>query len=840
MKSKRLLAFLLTICMIGGMLPTVFAAEGDAGGAGVELVYDFACTALAGYNSEVTLASDKIGNLIPDSKKSHYWKFENLINVNYAGFQYNGLSFYTATKTAELNSNAVVLTIKVPASGTYNAEATLPIGLGYEERTDVYLVNKAVATEKNWNVTTMEGIRAAIDVSLDDANAAVKHIASYDGNTSATGSDLFAENVYLIAGDYYMFVIANEGSVQYTAQDRTYGTISKLVLKSEDAVSKSATVKYTFTAEAQNGWTSGNNGEITKLLNYTDLNRNVSSGEWRYSGYINLGTIVLYSDELDGLAIRVDNADYYGNNAAVLKMMVEESGIYKPSMIYRKYVQDGKLNVYFVPVSYVDAKWTNDKANWNLADIFKDPETKHVASQDGWKAGVGNSYPKEQNVSSEYDDVYFESGEYYVLMSIVEGSGKPFLTPKVYFYTKGITLTRQPEISLSAPEGAVKIGKTATLSTVLTNEAGTPITVGSFAYKSSNPSVAEVSNNGVVTGVAEGKTTIEVTATVCGVEFTDSVDITIEPELEYVALATSTSIAPNTINVIGNTYTRGTEVTVTALDKSAEGYTFRHWVRGTADNGEVVSKSPSYSFKLMTNTYLTAVYSEKTDDKIVEFYNGNGDYLETKTVVNNAVELPTEPKMTGFKFLQWIVGKNGNESIVLNKNNVTADVTYAVAEFGDNETVKFGVAGEDEEVVYDTPITRASSDGQEKAWYRNDALVGYGTSYTFNVWADVTSIEEKAITTKAPVVYLDPVAKDSARMIEYDAGGKEIVEVGILFGNGNNMSVSSCMYKATSQTNGGVDGHGQFTAKPANDTQTVARGYMIYQDGSEYKVVYSN
>lgn len=263
-------------------------------------------------------------------------------------------------------------------------------------------------------------------------------------------------------------------------------------------------------------------------------------------------------------------------------------------------------------------------------------------------------------------------------------------------------------------------------------------------------------------------------------------------------------------------------------------------MRGTEDAGEVVSKSPSYSFKLMTNTYLTAVYSEKTDDKIVEFYNGNGDYLETQKVTGTAVELPANPKMTGFKFLQWIVGKNGNESIVLNKNNVTADVTYAVAEFGDNETVKFTVAGESEAVVYDTSITRNSSDGQEKAWYRNDALVGYGTSYTFNVWADVTSIEEKAITTKAPVVYLDPVAKDSARMIEYDAGGKEIVEVGILFGNGNNMSVASCMYKATSQTNGGVDGHGQFTAKPANDTQTVARGYMIYQDGSEYKVVYSN
>jgi len=81
------------------------------------------------------------------------------------------------------------------------------------------------------------------------------------------------------------------------------------------------------------------------------------------------------------------------------------------------------------------------------------------------------------------------------------------------------------------------------------------------------------------------------------------------------------------------------------------------------------------------------------------------------------------------------------------------------------------------------------------------------------------------------------VKDGNARMIEYDAGGKKIVEAGILFGNGENMTVDSCLYKATSKKN---STHGQFTAKPANNTQTVARGYMIYQDGDEYKVVYSD
>ena len=65
--------------------------------------------------------------------------------------------------------------------------------------------------------------------------------------------------------------------------------------------------------------------------------------------------------------------------------------------------------------------------------------------------------------------------------------------------------------------------------------------------------------------------------------------------------------------------TRGDSVTVTAAD--FDGYTFRYWVRGSADNGTWMSADKSYTFSLMTNTCLTAVYSEATTDKVVEFFN---------------------------------------------------------------------------------------------------------------------------------------------------------------------------------------------------------------------------
>lgn len=580
MKSKRLLAFLLTICMIGGLIPTVFAAEGEP----VTLVYDFACTVLDGYNSTTTLASDNIGNLVPNSAKSSYWKFESKINVKLANFQSNGFVFTTSDRTDASEDHAVVFTINVPTSGTYSASVKDHL-INYQgEWIDIYLVSKAVVAEEGWDVTTIQGVKAAIaERSMTDSTAAVKHIASYDTCYNATGeNDKLAENVYLLGGDYYMFLVASDSATDPTPGAENagfYAVLSKLTLTSEDASAVSADVKYTFTAEAQNGWTGGNSGDISQMLNYTDLNSEISTGKWKYCGYRNLGTVVLYSDAYDGFAVRVDSEDYYGNNAVIFKVDIEKSGMYKPSMVYRKYVQDGRLNVYFVPVSYADSKWDMKSSSLNLAEIFGDLGVKRIASQNGWLGGVNGNYPKEQNVYSEYDNVYLNSEEYYVLMSLVRGDGEPYLKPKMFFYTKGLTLTRQPEVSLSAPEGAVKIGKTATLSTVLTNEAGTPITVGSFAYKSSNPSVAEVSNNGVVTGVAEGTATIQVTATVCGVEFTDSVDITIEPELEYVALATANNVEENSFEIIGDKYTRGKDVTASAEPEITVGektYVFRH------------------------------------------------------------------------------------------------------------------------------------------------------------------------------------------------------------------------------------------------------------------------
>ena len=114
--------------------------------------------------------------------------------------------------------------------------------------------------------------------------------------------------------------------------------------------------------------------------------------------------------------------------------------------------------------------------------------------------------------------------------------------------------------------------------------------------------------------------------------------------------------------------------------------------------------------------------------------------------------------------------------------------------------------------------------------------INSSVSAPYYVWEDSEITSEDGNAPSEPIIVLDDAKKGTARMIEYDAAGFKIIEAGILFGNGTDMTVESCMYKAASKLN---LNHGQFTAKPANDEYTSAIGYIIYEDNGEYKVVYS-
>ena len=304
-----------------------------------------------------------------------------------------------------------------------------------------------------------------------------------------------------------------------------------------------------------------------------------------------------------------------------------------------------------------------------------------------------------------------------------------------------------------------------------------------------------------------------------------------------VGLTDSAEITVNGIAHNGNliySFDRSDEITVEA-GVAPEGKRFKAWVQGTADNGIWKSGDEKYTFKIMTHTYLTAVYEDvPTEDAyVVEYYNENGKYFATKEADGTTPVLPNTPTLTGYTFDMWTVD---GETKFDNSSILTEKLTRAVAKYTANDIaannfVKYN--GQDKTGKFGTDVVL--SDAQATHWIRDGRVVAYGTDYTHYIW-DATSIYcSYAPIENNPVVVIEDTLVDGANMIEYDAGNKKIIEVGILFGTAT-VDVSSCRYKATSQWN---KNHGQFTAS-RNSDEAYARGYLIYDDGGVYKVIYTD
>ena len=271
-------------------------------------------------------------------------------------------------------------------------------------------------------------------------------------------------------------------------------------------------------------------------------------------------------------------------------------------------------------------------------------------------------------------------------------------------------------------------------------------------------------------------------------------------------------------------------------------YKFLGWKRGSADHGVWLTTDAKVEFPIMTHTFLTAVYEPVADDAAVnvEFYNYKGQYLDTAENVGNtafsAITKP-EPTLTGYSNPFWTL--DGVNAIA--DNTIFTKLTRIVAKYSstdsfavtiDSETIKGATSNT---YAYDTELELESVLGNAGTWYVGDKPVAYGVSYKHCVWdeASITFVAEK---TTAPIISIDDKVKDNgARMISYDANGKDIVEVGILFGD--NAVVTSFGSKAASKATGNVQG--QFTAMPNSGNSATARGYLIYSDGTEYKVIYS-
>lgn len=366
-------------------------------------------------------------------------------------------------------------------------------------------------------------------------------------------------------------------------------------------------------------------------------------------------------------------------------------------------------------------------------------------------------------------------------------------------------------------DGTTTVTATGTLST--TGYTKTSGGAATFTYASSNPSVATVSADGTVTAKNGGVAKITATCTnaVSGNNSLSTMIVVDEPS-NTVSFGADSNVNGVSITTNISGYTQGevtsvsleTPVTVTA-QKTVGDYVFRGWVRGSERGGRFISNETEYSFNAMKNTYLTAIYTLAAD---TEYYAWNGEFLGT--------EEPEEPEVLGYVFDEW-------------KPSEDADVTRYVAQYtqaADEYNVTYN--GVTNKYKFNDKVVLESNTAVY--WYRNDKLVDYGTEYTFYVWDDAT-VKTSSEGHELPIVVLDAKVKDNNFMIEYDNAGKEIVEVGILFGNAGSVpTVSSCYENMNSQREN--VSHGQFTARA--DQYTNARGYLIYRDNDDsFKVIYS-
>jgi len=374
----------------------------------------------------------------------------------------------------------------------------------------------------------------------------------------------------------------------------------------------------------------------------------------------------------------------------------------------------------------------------------------------------------------------------------------------------------------TADDSTIVKGKTtATKTSGYLSTTGTALT--SFTYTSSNPAVATVdANTGVVTAVSGG--VAKITATCAeAIDGYNSVSTLIAVDEPTTTVSFGFDSSVDGISITSD-YTQGevvsvqreTEIAVSAPETATVGgknYVFRGWVRGKADGGRVISLDAEYSFTAMTNTYLTAIYTEAADE---EYYAWNGEFLGTTK--------PSAPEVVGYSFSEW------KESLVNSVKRFVAQYTQLPATYG----VTYN--GKTTQHKYDAPVTLTSN--ENVYWFRDGKLVDYGESYTFNVW-DETEVTTSSEGHDLPMLALDAKTKDDNYMVEYDANGKTILEVGILFNAEADGApiVSSCKEKMSSQRNLAENPHGQFAAKAGSYTK--ARGYLIYEDNGAYKVIYS-
>lgn len=356
-------------------------------------------------------------------------------------------------------------------------------------------------------------------------------------------------------------------------------------------------------------------------------------------------------------------------------------------------------------------------------------------------------------------------------------------------------------------------------------------------------------------------------------------------QLEVVTTFTVAATAENgtvTVNVpegkTANALDAYDEVTVTA--EAAEGYEFVYWM--DKDTKVVLSENAEYTFVVVKNTNLEAVFAEKESEAVVvTFMTGDefaNQFVAAVTAEDGTVQLPEAKEYAGYEFAGWDTNGDGIAEIASDETtaNVTESATW-IAVYTAKETYTVTVtngeiiSGKQEDGSYELgsklgvkAVKPEGTEGTFSGWYAGETLVSTNETYWFVVNAET---ELEARWSEAAVVAAEPVVRFSKTNRTTEASGKQKVEIALSWsapkegctvlaegilrtyktGLEDQLTLGTTVSGITTNQCKSVGQNGTFTltvnlgATSANRTKDITvRGYVRYMDASgEIHVAYT-